>query len=106
MSGRKRSHVFAITFNHVEWDKTCFGEWLIAGDLAVRIAVGEEKHSSQLDPLTGELVDTPVSYHHHCYVEFVDKYFLPEVRELVLEFLGQEDQRSINVQVRWVDIPF
>lgn len=99
MSGRKRSRVFAITFNHVEWDKTCFGEWLVNAGLSNRVCIGEEKHSSQLDPLTGEYIDIPASFHHHCYVEFIEPHFLPEVRDVVLEFLGQEDQRSINIQV-------
>lgn len=99
MDGRKRSSSFAITFNHVEWDKTCFGEWLLAGELAKRICICEESHHPPLDPLTGLLPDGEAGRHHHVFVEFIDKYFLTEVRDICIRFLGDEEDRSINIQV-------
>lgn len=103
MSGRKRSHCFAITFNHVEWTKDCFGEFLRADNLVKRLAIGEEVHHGPLDPLTGQPDDTNHGIHHHVFVEFEDKYFLTEVHDVVQLFLGQEDERisSFDVQV-WV----
>lgn len=103
MAGRKRSSAFAITLNHVEWDKTCFGEFMLAGDLVRRICVAEEKHHPPLDPLSGELLDNCVSKHHHVFVEFVEKYFLPEVREMVVQFLCEEEH-SFDIQVSAVQL--
>lgn len=99
MSGRQRSSSFAITLTHVDFDKTCFGLWCVNGGLSKRICVAEEDHHPPLDPITGELMNEPVDKHHHIYVEFEEKYFLPEVRDVVVEFLCGEEHRSINVQV-------
>lgn len=99
MSGRQRSHSFAITFNHVEWSKTCFGQWCVDAGLVKRICVAEEKYHPALDPDSGELMNEPTDRHHHVFVEFIDKYFLPEVRDLCIQFLCEEEDRSVNVQV-------
>lgn len=98
MEGRKRNSCFAITFNHVEWDKTCFGEWLLAGGLAKRIVVAQEDHHSALDPLSGELMNDEPGRHQHSFVEFSERYFLREIRDIILEFLCGEE-RSFDIQV-------
>jgi len=100
MSGRKRSSSFAITLTHVDFDKTCFGSWCVNGGLSKRICVAEEVHHPPLDPISAELMQEVPEKHHHIYVEFEEKYFLPEVRDLIIEFLCGDDSRSINVQVR------
>lgn len=100
MSGRKRGHNFAITINNVEWSKTCFAEYFIASDIVKRLAVGEEKHHPSVDCDTGEVIDDGVvGRHHHIFVEFVEGFFLPEVRDLIVLFLGGEEH-SFDIQVR------
>lgn len=97
MAGRKRSHCFAITLNHVDYDKTCLGEYWRCGDLIDRFACGEEHYNPPLDPLTGE-ADDVVGRHHHIFVEFVDGYFLDEVRDMVVEFYGGDNGVSVDIQ--------
>lgn len=85
---RKRSHNFAITLNHVEWDKSCFGEFMIAGGNVKRLAVGEEQYHPPLDWSSGEAVEVSGGgVHHHIFVEFIDGFYLSDVREMVVEFL-------------------
>jgi len=97
MAGRKRSSCFIVTINHVEWTKDCVGEFFCAtGDIA-RLAVGEEPHNPPLDSNTGEAPE-PDGFHHHIFIEFKTKYYLPEVREMFEEFLGHEPV-SIDIQV-------
>lgn len=99
MSGRKRGHCFAITINHVEWPKSAFGVYLEATELLKRFAIGEEPHHPPLDPDTGKVVEgVEGGFHHHCFAEFIDKYFCVEVRDIVLDFLGGEAY-SIDIQV-------
>lgn len=99
MNGRKRSSSFAITLNHVDFDKTCFGSWCVNGDLVKRLVVAQESHHSALNPESGELMNEDAGKHQHIFVEFKEKYFLTEVHSIVYEFLGGEEDRSINVQV-------
>lgn len=99
MSGRKRSHCFSITINHVEWSKKCFGEYMLADEgLVKRLAVGQEKHHPEFDCDTGAIIGDSDSFHHHIFIEFVDNYFLTEVRDLIVCFLGGEDH-SFDIQV-------
>lgn len=98
MSGRKRSHCFAITINHVQWSKSCLFEFLMASGEIKRLGIGEEKHHPPIDPETG-LAPEEDGRHHHIFVEFSEKYFLTEVRAIFEEFLGHEPW-SFDVQVR------
>lgn len=99
MSGRKRSHNFAITINHVQWSKSCLGEYMVASETCKRLAIGEEPHHINIDCDTGLPVDTdPPGVHHHIFVELLDSYFLPEVRDIFVDFLGGEEY-SLNIQV-------
>lgn len=97
MAGRKRSSCFIVTINHVEWGKDCLAEFLLATDDIKRLAIGEEPHNPPLDCITGE-PSSVVGKHHHVFVEFIEKYFLPEVRSMFEEFLGGEEH-SIDIQV-------
>lgn len=99
MSGRQRSSSFSITFNHVEWSKSCFGSWLVNGDLIKRCCISEEAYHPPLDSEAGELMNEPNGRHHHAFVEFKDKYFLPEVRAIIIEFLCGEEDWSLNIEV-------
>lgn len=78
MSGRKRSCNFAITINNISWSKRdLFDYWSI--DLKIkRFACGAESYHKPLD------CDT-------------DKYFLSEVRDLLMVFIGDEGH-SVDVQ--------
>ena len=98
MSGRKRSSCFAITLNHVEFDKTCLGVYWSSAGLIRRFAAGEEAYHPPLNPITGDVEDDIGGRHQHIFVEFVEKYFLLEVRDMVIEFLGGDEERSIDVQ--------
>ncbi|CAF5067122.1 unnamed protein product [Rotaria sp. Silwood1] len=99
MAGRKRSHCFCVTINHADWSKSCLGEYLTAGNLVKRLAIGEEKYSPPLDPDTGSVDDTvAVGRHHHCFIDFVDNYFLVEVQDIINLFLGG-DPYSLDIQV-------
>lgn len=105
MAGRKRGHNFAITINHVEWSKLCFGEYFVASGIVKRLAVGEEKHHPEINCETGEVIEDGVTaVHHHIFVEFNEGFFLPEVRDLIVLFLGGEEH-SFDIQVRrYLDI--
>ncbi len=99
MSGRKRGHNFAVTINHVEWKKSCLGVYLEASELFKRFAIGEEAHNPPLDPDTGKVVEGDLGgYHHHIFLEFIEPYYLVEVREIFDDFFGGEAW-SINIQV-------
>ncbi|CAF0865324.1 unnamed protein product [Rotaria sp. Silwood1] len=99
MAGRKRSHCFCVTINHADWSKSCLGEYLTAGNLVKRLAIGEEKYSPPLDPDTGSVDDTvAVGRHHHCFIDFVDNYFLVEVQDIINLFLGG-DPYSLDIQL-------
>lgn len=98
MSGRKRSHCFFLTINHVEWSKSSFGEWLLAAELASEFAIGEEEYHPALNPDTGLPSSDPVGRHHHIYIKFIEGYRYEEVQEIISEFLGGEVY-SFNLQV-------
>lgn len=98
MSGRKRSSCFAVTINHVEWGKDALGVFLEATEDIKRLAIGQEIHHPPLDCITGEVVNDNGGFHHHIFVEFKEKYFLSEVRNIFEEFLGGEPH-SIDIQV-------
>jgi len=97
MDSRKRSSCFAITLNHVDFDKSCLGEYWSAAGLFRRFACGEEDYHPPLD-INGELSMGDHGKHHHIFVEFIDKYFLSDVREMVIEFYGGDGDRSIDIQ--------
>lgn len=99
------SSCFAVTFNHVEWTKDCFAEFILASDDVQRLAIAQEEHHPPLDCITGE-APPPAGYHHHVFIEFITPKYLEEVRNICAEFLGDEP-RSVNVQVgvllRYID---
>jgi len=85
--------------NHVNWSKTCFGEYMVSSCLVKRCAIGEEEYHPPLDFETGDVIDCgSQGVHHHAFVEFIDGYGLVDVRAMVDEFLGGE-QYSIDIQV-------
>ena len=87
MAGRIRSKCFAITLNHVEWDKTCFIDFLMSDDLIEAGACGQEPHHPPLDPHTGEPVLEDPKFHQHIFIRFFNRYFLTEIRTMIEEFL-------------------
>lgn len=96
---RKRSHNFAITINHVNWTKSCPGEYFTASGMVQRMAVGEEEYHPPLDSETGEAVERDSNgFHHHIFIQFIDGFSLSEVREMVVEFIDNGEY-SIDVQV-------
>lgn len=92
----RASSCFAITFNHVEWTKDCFAEFILATDDVQRLAIAQEEHHPPLDCITGEAPE-PNGYHHHVFIEFITPKYLEQVRQYCAEFLGDEP-RSVNVQ--------
>ena len=96
----KRSACFAITFTHVSWCKDALGEFLTAGNLVQRLAIGEEPHHPPLDCLTGEIPDGDFGRHHHCFVEFKEKYLFKEVQEIIGEFLEHNNEHGYDLQVK------
>lgn len=99
MLGRKRSHNFAITINHVTWSKSCLGEYMVASETCKRLAIGEEQHHPIIDCDSGLPITSDLSgHHHHIFVELLDSYFLSEVRDIIVDFLGGEEY-SIDIQV-------
>lgn len=97
MSGRKRSHVFAVTLNNVDWKKDALFNYLVLGLEITRFACGEEHYHKPLDSLTGEPSDEPEGRHHHILLETKESFFLTEIRELMVVFIG-DDEHSIDVQ--------
>ena len=76
---RKRSSCFCLTVNKVTFDRTCLGEYLRAADLVSEFVCGQEEYHRALDPITGEVEEGPVEYHHHYFIRFIDSYSLDEV---------------------------
>ena len=76
---RKRSSCFALTINHVSFDRTCLGDYLRSDNLVQEFVCGQEEYSQALDPLTGDPIDGVTSYHHHYFIRFVESYGLDEV---------------------------
>ena len=81
MFGKKRSHCFFLTVNHIEWSKTALGEWLLAADLCEEFAVVEENYHPPLDAETGEVAPTAPARHHHIYLKFKEGYWFTEVQD-------------------------
>ncbi|CAF3893028.1 unnamed protein product, partial [Rotaria sp. Silwood1] len=70
---------------------TCLAEFWTADNLVNRLAIGEEAYHPPLNCDTGEIEElVDPGHHHHIFVDFVDKYFLDEVREVLMVFLGGE----------------
>jgi hypothetical protein len=107
MAGRKRSRSFAITFNHINWSKTAFGDYLTAANIIKSYCCAEESHHPALDPETGKIMNVQTSKHHHIYLETQEKYFLTEIKDIVDLFIGNEPlsydiQEITNLKTDWL----
>lgn len=77
------SHEFAITLNHVTWEKSFTGWWFSSCPNVSDLCVAEETYHPPLDCDSGEPVDCEPGKHHHVYVKFIDGLSLPDVQAIV-----------------------
>lgn len=95
--GRKRSTVFFITLNKVDWTKSDIGEWLLLEpNLIDELCVSEEKYEPPLDSTTLQPSQSN-ERHHHIYMKTINGFFFDEIQEIFRIFTGEETW-SINIQ--------
>jgi hypothetical protein len=69
-----------------------------AVELVKSYACGEETYHLPLDPITGLPNNQTIVHRHHVFLETTEKFYLTELREMIMEFLGQDETKSFDVQ--------
>jgi len=65
-----------------------------AVELVKSYACGEETYHLPLDPITGLPNNQTIVHRHHVFLETTEKFYLTELSEMIMEFLGQDETKS------------